>query len=77
MDTQENEFSASELTPRLVDERINQAVDPILRRKEELCAVLPSRTVLESTGNSEVSGSRRENTSASPSVNQHDDSSFQ
>ena len=35
-----NETSSDELTSRSVDERIKQATDPILRRVEELCALL-------------------------------------
>ena len=38
-DSQGIESSANELTLRLVEERIKQATDPILRRVEELCAV--------------------------------------
>ena len=69
---QKNESSISELTLRLVDERIKQATDPILRPVGEICTPLVSRTELESSGNSETSSSRRDNTSASPSGNQHD-----
>ena len=72
MDSQENESSDSDLTLISVDEWIKQATDPILRRVEELCALLASRIELKSTGNSEASGSRRDNTSASPSGSQHD-----
>ena len=71
MDIQENEPSASELTLRSVDEWIKQATDPILRRVEEICVLLVSRTELKSTGNSEASGSRLDNTSTSPSGNRH------
>ena len=35
MDTTVDETSADELTLRLVDERVKQAADPILRRVEE------------------------------------------
>ena len=68
MDSQENESSDSDLTLIPVDEWIKQATDPILRRVEELCALLASRIELKSTGNSGASGSRRDNTSASPRV---------
>ena len=40
MDTPVTETSADELTLRSVDERVEQATDPILRRVEELCALL-------------------------------------
>ena len=61
-----------ELTLRSVDGRIKQTSDPILKRVEELCALLASRTEMESTGNSEASGSRRDHESSSPSRNRHD-----
>ena len=38
MDTPKNETSTDEPTLRSVDERIKQAIDPIIRRVEELCA---------------------------------------
>ena len=41
MDTQVTDTSADELTLRSVEERIKQATDPILKRVEELCALLP------------------------------------
>ena len=63
---------ADELTLRSVDERIRQATDPILRKVEEICALLASQLELESARNSEASGSRRENTSASRTGNRHD-----
>ena len=72
LDTQVTETSTDELTLRSVDERIKQATDPILRRIEDLCALLAGRTELESAGNSETSGSRRDNESISPSRNRHD-----
>ena len=71
-DSQGIETSADELTLRLVDERIKQATDPILRRVKELCALLASGTEMESTGISEASGSRRNKESVSPSRNRHD-----
>ena len=58
-----------ELTLRSVDERIKQATDPILRRVEELCALLATRTEMESAGNSEATGSRRDREFSSPSCN--------
>ena len=68
MNTQEIDTSADQSTlVRLVDERIKQATDPILRL-EELCALLVSQTEMESTGNSEVSDSKRDNASTSPHV---------
>ena len=48
----------TELTMRSIDERIKQATDRLLGRVEELCYLLASRTEMESTGNSEASGSR-------------------
>ena len=72
LDTTADETPADELTLRSVDEWTEKATDPILRRVEELCALLASRTELESTGNSEASGSRREHESISPSCNRYD-----
>ena len=71
MDSQVIGTSANELTLRLLDERIKQVTDPIFRWIEELYALLAGRTELESAGNSEASGSRRDNTSASPSRTRH------
>ena len=61
-----------ELILRSVDEKIKQTTDPILRQVEKMCALLASRTEMESTGNSEASGSRRDGESSSPSRNRHD-----
>ena len=72
MDTPVTETSADELSIRSVDERNKQATDPILRWVEELCAFLASRTKIESVGNSEASGLRRNHESISPSGNRHD-----
>ena len=72
MDTPENETFADEFTLRSVDKRIEQATDPILRRVEELCALLASRTEMEYAGNSEASGSRRNRESINPSRNRSD-----
>ena len=66
------ETSVTELTLRSIDERIKQAADPILKRVEELCALLASRTEKESTGNSEASGSRRDREFSSPSRSRYD-----
>ena len=63
-----------ELTLKSVDERIKQATDRILRRVEELCALLASRTEIESAGNSEASGSRRDRQFSSPSCKRYDNS---
>ena len=52
------ETSANEFTLSSVDEQIKQATDPILGRKEEFCVLLPCWTEMESTENSEKSGSR-------------------
>ena len=62
----------TELTLRSVDERIKQATDPILKRVEELCALPASRAKMESAGNSEASGSRRDRELSSPSRNRYD-----
>ena len=72
MDSQKNDFSTSELTPRSVDEGIKQATDPFLRRVEKLCALLASRIDTESAKNSEAFGWRRDNTTANPSGNPDD-----
>ena len=67
-----DETPADELTLMSVDERIKQATDSILRRVEELCALLRSRTEMESAGNSEASVSRRNRESSSTSRNRND-----
>ena len=72
MDTPVSETSADELTLRSADERIKQATDPILRREEELCALLAGWTELRSARNSEASGTRRNHESIRPSRNRHD-----
>ena len=58
--------STDELTLRSVDERIKQATDTILRRVEDLCGFLASRSEMESAGNSEASGLRRNHESSTP-----------
>ena len=60
-----------ELTLRSVDERIKQVTDPILRRVEELCALLASWTEVESAGNSKASGARQDREFSSPSRNRY------
>ena len=67
-----DDTTTDELTLRSVDERIKQATDPIPRRVEELCALLASRTEMESAGNSEASGSRPNRESSSRSRNRYD-----
>ena len=67
-----DETSTDELTIRSSDERIKQATDPILRRVEELCDLLASRTEMGSAGNSEASGSRRNHESFSTSRKRYD-----
>ena len=67
-----NEMCTDELALQSVDERIKQATDPILRRVEELCALLAGRTEVESAGDNEASSSRRNNESISPSPNRCD-----
>ena len=52
-----DETSTDELTLRSVDKRTKQATVPMIRRVEELCALLASWTEMESTGNSEAFGS--------------------
>ena len=61
-----------ELTLKSVNERIKQTTDTILRRVEDLCALLVSRTEMESVGNGEASGSRRDRESSSRSRNRYD-----
>ena len=61
-----------ELTLRSVDERIKEATDPILQRVEELCALLASRTEMESAGNSKAPGSGRDRDFSSPLRNWYD-----
>ena len=60
----------TELTLRSVTEKIKQATDRILKRAE--CALLASRTEIESAGNCEASGSRRHREFSSPSRNRCD-----
>ena len=62
----------TEPTLRSVEEKITQAIDPILKRVEELCAVLARRTEMESVGNPETSGLRRDRDPSSPSHNRYD-----
>ena len=62
----------AELPLSSVDERIKPATDLMLRRADELCALLASRTEMESTGNSEASGSRRDREFSSFSRNRYD-----
>ena len=66
MDSPEIETSADKHTLKSIHERIKQTTDPILRRVEELCALLASRTEMESAGKSEASGSRRNRESFKP-----------
>ena len=72
MDTPVYETSADELTRSSVDKRIKRATNPLLRRVEELYALLAGRTEMESYGNSEASGSRRNHESFSTSRNRFD-----
>ena len=65
----------TELTLRSVGERIKQATDPILKRVEELRALLASRREMESDGNSEAPGSRRDHELSSPSRNRYNNGS--
>ena len=67
-----SETPDTELTLRSVDERIKQATYPILKRVEELCAFLASRTEMESAGNGKASASRRDRELCSPSRNRYD-----
>ena len=72
MNTARTEASADYLELRLVEERIKQATDLILRRVEELCAPLVGRTELESAGNREASGLKHNIEFISPSSSRHD-----
>ena len=76
MEPTSDETSTDELILRSVDERIKQATDPIHWRVGELCAPLTSRTEMETAGNSEASGSRRNHESFSPSRNRYDSPFF-
>ena len=67
METPANETSADELNRRSVDQRTKQATDTKLRRVEDLCFPLASHTDVESAGNSEASGWRRNRESISHS----------
>ena len=67
-----DETSTDDHILRLLDERIKQATDPILRRIEELCALRASRNETESAGNSEASVSRCNRETFSPSCNRYD-----
>ena len=62
---------ADELTLRSVEERTKQAADPILKRVEELFALLRSRTEKECAGYSGTSGSRCNRESSSPLRSQY------
>ena len=66
-----DETPFAELTLRSVHEKIKQATDPILRRVEKLIFLLASRTKMESAGNSEASGWRRNRESSSLSRNRY------
>ena len=61
-----DETPADELTLKSVDERIKQATDPVVRRVEKLCALLPNGTETEAACNTEVAGSRRNRESSNP-----------
>ena len=72
INSQENEFSTSDITLRSVDEWAKQTIDPILQQLEDLCVLLASWNELGSGGNSKMTSCRRDNMSASPSGNRHD-----
>ena len=69
MDSQDNDFSSSEVTHSLVNEQMKQATEPLLQQVELLCAVLASRNELETARNSEATVFGRRNTSNSPGDN--------
>ena len=77
MDSQEKEFSTSEVTLRSVDERIKQTTDSILRLVEELCPLEASGAKIESTAISKVTSSSHDNISSSFSGHRHDRGIFQ
>ena len=60
MDTPVTRTPAQEITVRSVDEPIKQASDLLLRRVDEICALLARRTEMESAGSREASGLRRD-----------------
>ena len=64
-----DETPTDELTLKSVDEWMKQATDPILRRVEDLCALLVSRSEMESDSNSEASKLKRNRKSCSRSLN--------
>ena len=72
MENTMKETSTDEPTLISVDERIKQATDPILRRVEELCALLASRTEMETAGKNEASGPRSNHESYCPLRNRQD-----
>ena len=60
------------LNLRSVNERKEQPTDRILRRREDLCALLACRVEGESDENTEESGSRHNQESNSPSCDWYD-----
>ena len=67
-----DETHADEPNLMSVDEKIKQATDAILRRVEELFALLASCTEMEPAGNNEASSLRRNRESSSSSSNRYD-----
>ena len=63
MDSVENNFTNSEVTHQSVNERTYLPTELTFRQVEKLCGLLASRIELETTGNSETTGWRREDTS--------------
>ena len=61
-----DETSTDQLVLRSIDERFKQATDSILRRVEELCVPLASRTEMETAGSGEASNSMHNRESSSP-----------
>ena len=72
IETTVNETSAEEPSLKSVDKSIKQATDPILRRVEELRALLAGRIKVEYGIDSEASGLGRNHESISPSRDRYD-----
>ena len=69
MEPQDNEFSTSEETHQLLNAQFKLTIEPILKQIGKLCSLLAEWNELSTAGNSEATGSKREDTSASPADN--------
>ena len=75
MGSHESDFSSGEVTHQSVREQIKLATEPILWQVERLIAQLTDRIDLKTTGDSEATGLRREDTCTS-SVGKRFDTGF-